>query len=181
MKILTGQTAHRVIDSGQDVIVADLYDAHKLTRQARRLPREIILVYLWREDVLLEGDRFGAYAGQWTNMLCGGTLVFDDNGSVLSWTRKPGTVGGNSKAWQEEIAAGEKRKAHFLSDLSKRIAAGQVGAALGSSKGMLGTQIPPLTVRQEGGMLRFELSPHLNLVGEDVDHYQGGRQWEPSS
>ena len=63
-----------LIPSGQDVIVADLYDAHKLTRQARRLPREIILVYIWREDVLLEGDRFGAYAGQWTNMLCGGTL-----------------------------------------------------------------------------------------------------------
>lgn len=170
-----------LIPSRQDVIVADLYDAHKLTRQARRLPREIILVYIWREDVLLEGDRFGTYAGQWTSMLCGGTLIFDENGNVLSWTRKPGTVGGDSKVWQEEITAGEKRKAHFLSDLAKRIAAGQVGVALGSSKGMLGTQIPPLTVRQEGGMLRFELSPHLSLVGEDINHYQGGQQWEPSS
>lgn len=39
----------------------------------------------------------------------------------------------------------------------------------------------PLTVRKEDGALRFELSPHLNLVGEDHEHYRGGRRWEVSS
>jgi len=170
-----------LIPSGQDLIVADLYDAHKLTRQALRLPRQIILVYIWREDVLLEGARFGQFSGQWTSMLCGGTLVFDENGSVLSWARKPGTKGRDTKAWRSEIEAGTIRKENFLAGMAKSIARGDVGAALGSSKGLLGTQVPPLNARQEDGMVHFELSPHLNLEGEDHDHYEGGRRWEPSS
>lgn len=169
------------IPAYQDVIVADLYDANKLTRQARRLPRQIILEYIWREDVKLDGEQFGEFNGQSTTMLCGGTLVFDENGNVLSFSRKPGTQSGSGKGWQAEAEAGQKRRDEMLANLAKRIAAGHVGAALGSSKGMLGSQVPPLTVRKENGELRFELSPHLNLVGEDHEHYKGGRRWEVSS
>ncbi len=172
------------IPAHQDVIVADLYDANKLTREGRRLPRQVILEYIWREGVTLEGDRFGEYSGQTTTMLCGGTVVFDDNGSVLSWARKPGTEGargGRSRRWSEEIAAGALRREAFLADLAKRIRAGHVGAVLGSSKGMLGSRVPPLTVRREDGALRFELSPHLSLSGEDYEHIQGVRRWQVSS
>ena len=170
-----------LIPANQDVVVADLYDANKMTRQARRLPRQIILEYIWREDVKLEGEQFGEFNGASTTMLCGGTLVFDDHGTVLSWLRKPGTQGGSSEEWEAEIAAGEVRRVEFLENLARRIAAGQVGAALGSGKGLLGTQIPPLTVRKENGALQFELSPHLNLAGEDHEHYRGSRRWEISS
>lgn len=169
------------IPANQDVIVADLYEANKLTRQGRRLPRQIILEYIWREEVPLEGEEYGEYEGELTTMLCGGTLVFDQNGTLLSWFRKPGTQGGSGKAWKDEIKKGEQRRADLLADLARRIGAGHVGAALGSSKGMLGSQVPPLTVRKENGALRFELSPHLNLVGEDHEHYKGGRLWEVSS
>lgn len=170
------------IPAYEDVIVADLYDAKKFTRQGLRLPRQIILEYIWREEVPLEGEQFGEYNGEYTTMLCGGTLVFDEKGNVLSWFRKPGThQGGSSKGWRAEVAVGEQRRADLLADLAKRIGAGHVGAALGSSKGMLGSQVPPLTVRKEDGALRFELSPHLNLVGEDHEHYQGGQRWEVSS
>lgn len=170
-----------LIPADPDVIVADLYDAEKLTRQARRLPRQIILVYIWREDIVLEGRRFREYEGKRTSMLCGGTLVFDENGAVMTWSRKPGTHGGESKAWTEEMKEGRKRKRKLLDELAHRIAAGQVGAALGSSKGILGTHVPSLNVSAEGEELRFELSPHMSLRGDDHDHYQGGPRWEPSS
>jgi len=169
------------IPAHQDVVVADLYDANKLTREGRRLPRQIILEYIWREEVKLEGEQFGEYNGETTTMLCGGTLVFDENGNVLSWSRKAGTWGARGKGWEAEVAAGEKRRADLLANLARRIGAGHVGAALGSSKGMLASQVPPLTVRKENDVLRFELSPHLTLVGEDHEHYKGGRLWEVSS
>jgi len=169
------------IPADRDVLVADLYDARKLGRQARRLPRQVILEYLWREEVKLEGERFGEYDGSWTAMLCGGTLVFDQNGTLLSWFRKPGTQEGKGKGWPAEVRAGEKRREKLLDDLARRIAAGHVGAALGSSKGLLGTHVPPVAVEKKDGLLRFELSPHLHLAGEDHEYYKGGKKWEVSS
>ncbi len=180
-KFLNDNRDQLSIPAHQNVIVADLYDANKLGRQARRLPRQIILSYIWREDVRLEGKRFGAYNGQYTTMLCGATLVFDEQGTLLSWFRKPGTEGGDSEKWREEIAIGQQRRQTLLDDLARRIQTGQVGASLGSSKGLLGTHMPPLTVREQEGQLRFELSPHMNLVGEDHEHYDGGPRWEVSS
>ena len=170
-----------LIPKGQDVFVADLYDSQKLTRQGRRLPRQIVLEYLWREAVALQGVRFGEFDGKSTTMLCGGTIVFDENGTILCWARKPGTQGGRTKAWRQEIVEGKKRRDEFLENIANRIEAGQVGAVLGGAKGMLGTHIPPVAVRDLDGILRFELSPHLSLSGEDHDHYQGGRPWEVSS
>jgi len=170
-----------LIPAHQDVVVADLYDANKLSRQGSRLPRQVILEYIWREEVVLEGNRFGEYEGESTTMACGGTLVFDEHGNLLSWARKPGTERGSHKRWDEEAAEGGKRREALLADLADRVASGQVGAALGSSKGMLGTQVPPTTVRRDGAALKFERSPHLNLSGEDHEHYKGGRRWEVSS
>jgi hypothetical protein len=183
-------TAYRFLDdnrdklfipANQDVIVADLYDANKYLYQANRLPRQIILEYIWREDVVLNGKQFAEFEGQSTTMLCGGTLVFDDKGNILSWFRKPGTIGGKREKWEAENAAGKKRLADFLNDLAKRIQSGQVGAVLGSSKGMVGTLVPPVTVSKQDGVLKFELSPHLNLSGEDHEHYKGGKRWQVSS
>lgn len=170
-----------LIPHSQDVQVADLYTADKLTRQGARLPRQIILQYLWREDVRLEGEQFGDYEGEWTSLLCGGTLVFDDCANLLWWTRKPGTEGGDGKAWKEERAAGEERKGQFLAVLARRIQSGRVGAPLGSSRGLLGSSMPPLTVQKTDGRLRFALAPHLNLCGDVNDDFQGGPGWEVSS
>lgn len=170
-----------LIPAHQDVVVAGLYDAHKLTRQGGRQPRQVILEYVWRETVVLEGQRFGEYEGEWTEVLCGGTLVFDEHGNQLWWTRKPGTEGGEGWKWDQEKRAGRTRREVFLDDLARRIASGQIGAALGSNKGLLATQVPPMVVRREGGGLKFQLAPHLNLSGENNEGYEGGRRWEVSS
>ena len=169
-----------LIPQDQDFLVADLYDAKKSTRQGLMMPLQIVLEYVWREDIELAGNQFGRFEGQVTSMLCGGTLVFDPNGNVLSWFRKPG-LQGKGADWKEEKAKGKKRKEKLLKDLAQQISAGHVGAVIGSEKGLLGSHIPPLVVSETNGQLQFMLSPHMHLEGEDHDHFEGGPEWEVSS
>ena len=169
------------IPRNQDVIVADLYDANKFTRQARQLPRQIVLEYVWREDVKLDGPQYGKLNGQTTTMLCGGTLVFDECGNLLSWFRKPGTqVPKEKKGWQREADEGRMRLDAFLADIASQIEMGHIGLAPESKMGILGTRMPPITARKINGTVRLELSPHLSLLDEDWMNDTGGRQWETS-
>jgi hypothetical protein len=164
-----------------DVTVADLFTAQKLTREARRLPKQIVLQYIWREDVVLDGPQFGNFNGRTTTMLCGGTLAFDENGNVMAWTRKPGSVlAGRGEKAETEAAEGARRLAAFLDALAKRIKAGRIGTVLESPKGMVSGTIPPLTSRVVDGALRFELSPHFG-IHDDADEEMGSRPWQISS
>jgi len=174
-----------LIPASQDFFIADLYDANKCGRQRARLPRQVILEYVWREDVLLEGERFSRFDGSWTSMLCGGTLVFDDNGRVLTWAMKPGSLpyggkrvrtGDVAERWESAVAEGTARKDEMLDNLAAQIAAGRVGAVAGSAKGLLGA-VPPLIAEGEEDQIRFRLSPHLHLSHDEED-YPGARPWE---
>jgi len=177
------------IPASQDFVITDLYDAHKLTRQATRLPRQVILEYIWREEIPLVGSRFGRFDGQSTTMLCGGTLLFDDSGNVLSWTRKPGTAaktdkkGQIDKRWAEEVKAGQERRSEFLDAIAAQIVAGRVGVISGSHRGLVGTRVPPITAEGEDGTVQFRLAPHLHLSEDDQKREAddlGERQWEIS-
>jgi len=164
-----------------DVTVADLFTAQKLTREARQLPKQIVLQYVWREDVMLEGEQFGRFAGQATSLLCGATLALDQNGNVMAWRRKPGSVpAGRGEKSRAEAEEGAKRRAALLDSLAKRIKAGRIGEALESPKGMVGGTIAPFMARTVDGALRFELSPHFG-IHDDEDDEMGGRQWQISS
>ena len=184
------------IPLGTDFVVADLYDANKSAGAGIRLPRQIILEYLWREDVVLEGSQFGRFKGQMTTLLCGGTLVFDDKGNVLSWMRKPGAgIKADEKrlrwperraskikdAWYAELAAGEARRKALTDGLASRIARGHIGLTAESRQGMIGSHMPPLTAEAKGGMVQFMLSPHLKVADDDPDDETGERQWQISS
>ncbi|MFG0317689.1 MAG: hypothetical protein ACF8XB_10470, partial [Planctomycetota bacterium JB042] len=46
-------------------------------------PREIVIEYVWDEEVALDGRRFGGLNGATFTLWCGGTLVFDADGNVL--------------------------------------------------------------------------------------------------
>ena len=169
------------IPANVDITVADLCTAQKLTREARRLPKQILLQYIWREDVLLDGPQFGRFDGEMTSLLCGGTLALNENGDVLAWMRKPGSqINGDNKRAMEEQKAGDERRRSFLETLAKRIRSGHVGAAMASEKGILAKGIPPLTSIVVDGAVRFELSPHFNIC-DDEDEMQGGRVWQISS
>lgn len=179
-----------LIPAMQDIVVADLYDANKLTREGNRLPRQIVLEYIWREQVPLKGRQFGQFNGQSANMLCGGTLVFDETGTLLSWMRKPGTAGRTlrhgkrrdtrlDKQWAAEVEEGKRRRDELLRSAAAELAAGRVGVVAGSSKGLLGTRLPPVTAEHEREVVTFRRSPHLSLRGDDEDD-EGERRWELS-
>lgn len=169
------------IPANADVTVADLYTSQKLTRQARRLPKQVVLQYIWREDVVLSGPEFGTFDGEVTTLLCGGTLALNQDGELMSWSRKPGSQPvGTSKVSVAEQVAGAARKTDFLRALARRIKYGRIGPQLGGEKGLLAKSIAPLTSSAVDGTVRFELSPHLGLHDES-DDVDGGRSWQISS
>jgi hypothetical protein len=168
-RFLDDNRADLLIPARADFFVADLYDARKRGRQHLPLPRQIVLQYAWREKLVLEGDRFGAYAGRATTMLCGGTLVFDDHGHVVSWMRKPGSQpyagtwqrqGRMTKNWDAAIAEGQARRDAFLRHLATQVAAGRVGNLVTSHDAPKAHAMPLITAEDAGEIVRFRLSPH---------------------
>ena len=104
-----------------------------------RLPNQILLQYVWREDVVLEGWQFGHFEGQATTMLCGGTLALNQNGELLAWARKPGShATGTSPPANEEQGKGTYRRLAFLESLTRRIRSGRIGTPLESESGTPG-------------------------------------------
>ncbi len=181
-RFLNDNREQMFIPAHQDVTIVDLYDAHKMTREGSRLPRQIVLEYLWREDVVLAGQEFAELEGSTAELLCGGTLVFDETGNVLAWARKPGTEGrGPGDKWKQELKLGQRRRQEFLQTVARLIKAGNIGAAIGSGQGLLGSRIPPIGLREENGKLRFQMSPHMSISGDDQELFQGGKKWEISS
>ncbi|MER9565797.1 serine protease [Mesorhizobium sp. M0571] len=169
-----------------DVIVTDLSTAQKLTLSGRRLPRQVLLQYIWREDVVLKGARFGRYAGAVTSLLCGGTLALDIDGNKLAWARKPGTLplikGSRTREGEDdEVKRGIVRREAFLDALAARIAAGRIGDGVaGGAAGLLEKSIAPLTAERGDGTVRFSLSPHIG-IRSDKDEEMGERPWQVSS
>ncbi|EDP70151.1 Subtilisin-like serine protease [Flavobacteriales bacterium ALC-1] len=168
----------------QNLIVSDLYDSNKFSRDGIKLPRQIILVYTWKEEHVLNHWRYEEFNHEKIEILCGGTLVFDQNGRVLSWFRKPGTTLENeiekpTNDQEEEIKAGERRKKEILSTLSKRIQSGAIGTAIGGEIGLVESHMSALQVTKENGTLRFGIAPHINL--DCKDHNKNYNRWEVSS
>lgn len=181
-----------LIPANRDFFIADLYDAKKNARQGLPLPRQIILEYVWREEVLLTGKEYGIFDGRMTTMLCGGTLVFADNGNILSWMTKPGSLpyGGKrirtgeiQKLWNASVAEGTARRDRLCANIAARVAAGQISTIPGMEKGLMGTRIPPMTAESDGDIVQFQLTPHLHL-SEDTHELEtediGARRWEIS-
>jgi hypothetical protein len=182
-RFLDDNRAKLFIPAIADVVIADVFIAQKYTREARRLPKQVLLQYVWREEITLDGERFGRFSGQTTSLLCGGTLALDQNGNMLAWARKPGTqtqlTAHGTKAERVQ-AEGKKRRELFLDALARRIKTGAIGDDIGGEKGLLANRTPPLTSCVLNGAVRFELSPHLG-IHDDVRDIAGSRQWQISS
>jgi hypothetical protein len=192
------------IPAHQDVRVVDLYDNSKFGVAAERLPREIVLEYLWQEEVVLNNDpdkdlSFGKWDGETYNLDCGGTLVFDGRGNLLSWFRKPGTqhiseaeeqdILLRQAAWeanpvqarQQKIKKPTKLEKAMLADLEigrQRKAALLSYLAVMIRRGLVGDPQPenrfsegltPVVAMEAGGVLRFETTPHLRKSDFDKE------------
>jgi len=147
-RFLDDNRAKLLIPLNADLIVTEIVRAKKLTREGRALPDQIVVQYVWREEVLLEGERFGRFAGERTTMLCGATMVLDQNGNQIHWARKPGsTKVGTNAAADAEQAAGVKRRTELLDTIAARVAAGTIGETIGGELGLLERASPPLVSR----------------------------------
>jgi len=180
-RFLDDNRAKLLIPLNADLIIPEIVRASKYTRDGLPQPEQIIVQYLWREELLLEGARSGQFAGERTTMLCGATLVLDQNGNLIHWARQPGSVSvGDSKAAQTEQADGVRRRKELLDTVAARIAAGMIGETIGGELGLLERASPPFTVQRVDGEVRFGLAPHFSLRG-DADHDDtGDRQWQIS-
>ncbi|MGQ0642927.1 MAG: serine protease [Gemmatimonadaceae bacterium] len=169
------------IPPNADVVVTDLSTAQKLTGNRGRLPKQVLLQYIWREDIVLQGAQFGRYEGEMTNLLCGATLALNENGDVVAWARKPGfQLASDHEDAKAEQERGIARRTEFLDVLARRIRSGRIGNAIGSAKGLLARNTPPLTTKEVDGTVRFELTPHFG-IHDDGEDAQGGRTWQISS
>ncbi|XIA65012.1 serine protease [Bradyrhizobium sp. TZ2] len=180
-RFLDDNRAKLLIPFNADIDIPEIVRANKRTRDGLPLPEQTIVQYLWREELVLDGLRFGRFAGQRTTMLCGATIVLDPNGNLIHWARKPGSVSvGTSKAAQAEQVEGMRRRKELLDRLAARIAAGMIGESIGGELGMIERATPPFTVQHVDGTLRFGLAPHFSL-NDDADHDgTGDQQWQIS-
>ena len=82
--------------------------------------------------------------------------------------------------WQEAVAEGTARRDAMLDHIAAQVAAGRIGAVVGSPRGLIGSMVPPITVDDDGEFVRFQLSPHLHLSEEKHLERTGDRQWQIS-
>jgi hypothetical protein len=136
----------------QDFEVVDLYDTAKYGAAAVRLPREIVVEYVWREEVPLEDARFGRLQGTHAELLCGGTLVLDGRGNVLAWENKPGFTG------DYDLQAGRQRRDALLEHVARQTRYGITGEP---ETAVPGPWSPPVVATIDDGLLRLEIPPPL--------------------
>ena len=81
-----------------------------------------MIEYLWREESELEGSKFGKLEGETVELLCGGTLVIDELGNVISFFRKPGV----DSPVAEDEAAGKERLKRLHEHVLRQVKSGAV-------------------------------------------------------
>jgi hypothetical protein len=160
------------IPAEQDISVIDLYQTDKTIMGKGKLPREIVLQYTWREDVELKGKEYGSFEGEMISLLCGGTLVFDSRGNVLSWMHKPGTGRQEPdrrrrrRYCDEEREKGMQRRKQLLDYVATRIGNGLVGFTESGRSDEIDARPAVVAKRAPDGNLRMEVTPHLRHWNE---------------
>lgn len=97
----TPESAYRFLDLRREALgipndanlqVLRLYRTRKTTATGYNAPREVVIEFMWTEEVALEGkDRFGSLSGTRMPLGCGGTLIFDECENVLHYVLKTRT------------------------------------------------------------------------------------------
>jgi hypothetical protein len=159
------------IPAEQDISVVDLYQSDKSVLGGGMLPREIVLQYAWHEDVELKGKEFGRLQGERASLLCGGTLVFDSRGNVLSWQHKPGAgkqeTGRRRRAHCQDVQEkGIQRREALLAYLRDNISSGVIGLEEWDQPDEVRSRSPVVVSHGSDGSLRLGITPHLRHWSE---------------
>ena len=154
------------IPAEQDIAVVDLYQTDKMAWGKGKLPREVVVQYVWREDVELKGKEYETLQGEHTTLLCGGTLVFDNRGNLLSWQHKPGTGKQEvknrlRKYCEDEVDKGNLRREAMLEYIRNRLLRGAIGMTEQNRRDVISEHQPVEVSHSVDGSLRFGITPHL--------------------
>jgi hypothetical protein len=154
-RFLDDNRAKFLIPADADIVISEVVRAKKRTWDGLPLPEQTIVQYIWREELLLEGARFGRFAGERTTMLCGATMVLDPSGNVIHWARKPGVLPvGDSDAAKAERADGIGRRNELLKTIAARVEAGMIGETAGGELGLHKQTSPPFGLQRADGTVR---------------------------
>ena len=159
------------IPEHQDILVLTPYKANKVRRLYQRRPTEIVLQYVWRENVELIGTRYGPLQGRSVPLLCGGTLVYDENGNLLHWCRKPGTQfrfrkknKRNKEKEEKELTDGIKRQKELLDYIAICVNKKNLRLRMGEKGGM--DIWTPVDVFETDEGLKLVIAPRLHHGSE---------------
>ncbi len=198
---ISKDSAYRFVDDNReelfipanvDVVIHDVCIAKKMNNRGTRLPEQIIVQYVWRQDVRLTGPRFDNLDGRNAELICGGTLVFDRLGNLLSWFRKSGSdfvsrqPRAGAKRTREEATRAKTRVSRFLDTVASRLGSGKLHLSHAGEHGMIAARVAPFLMVDDGHTVKFALAPHFHLHHEDEEYGDGsddmgGREWEISS
>ena len=140
------------IPINQDFEIADIYSTDKVGGGNRRLPREIIVEYIWKEAVTLKGSDFGELQNKKVPLLCGGTLVLEERGNILYWSKKVGTV---PSAVEKE---GKQRVKKLLGYIKMLVKAGAVKRVTGEVLDYMNPYQPAIAAIKSGDLLNLEMT-----------------------
>ncbi|WP_353484474.1 serine protease [Haliscomenobacter sp.] len=146
-----------------EIEITDVYQSEKMGRQNLLRPRQFVLEFIWKEEITLEGDDFPTLDGKKAALICGGTLVFDENNSLLHYVLKPGTQFSYKPAQAAVLAEGETRKAALLKALGLTDKTGLAAATLAHPEGFMKFTEAPHRVVEKNGLIHLQFSPHLDL------------------
>ncbi len=73
--------------------VINLYRTKKTSANDYRVPQEIVIEFVWQEEIKLTSTDFGPLRGTFFPIWCGGTVVFSREGNLLHYVLKRNTKG----------------------------------------------------------------------------------------
>lgn len=161
------------IPQNRDVVILDVYQSQKSTRQGRKLPTHYTLQYLWYEEILLDDGQFAEIEGEIAAMPCGGTLVFDRENNLLHWANKPGVEFTENA---EMLAVGQARLQTFKQQIASLINNGQLGFVEYETDVLFAKSMKPIVVEKKDGLIHFRSNPHLTIAEE----HENKSSWEIS-
>ena len=152
----TPQQAYRFLDAnrrrleiplGANLRVTSLIRTRKVSARRYFPPREVVLEFVWPEDVVLDAPDAGGISGKRLTLWCGGTLVFDLDGNVLSYALRTGT------------SERKRRLVEYVRYLSRTGQVGLAGAAAGGAAAAGGRR--RVIARVSGDRAHLEWNPAL--------------------
>jgi len=157
----TTADAYRFLDANRtplglppdaNLTVTALYRTRKESPSGYYPPREIVLEFVWTQDVQLISDDldFDVLQDKWMPLYCGGTLVFDTSGNVLHYVLR---------------GPSEERQKELLEYVAYLVDRGRIGVA-----GVGGGQTKPIVAYiEKDGRARLQRASALRHEALGVD------------